>query len=273
MAIRLPDPERSRVVLIGVPDYTELDPLPTVKNNIRRLRELLIDSSLWGLPAENCATIVGDDDPRTVPRAIRDAARAAQDLLLIYYAGHGLLPPDSDKFCLALPSSSKDYTDSTLRYEDVRGAVTCAKPGTSRAVILDCCFSARAFETGMAAPLSFGELTRIHGTCMLTACDETTRALAPPGETYTAFTGELISALDNGLDGAPELLDMSTLYRQICAVLTAKSRPQPQFFSRGEGRELCLVRNRRHAPPSDSPSPQSTTSGRLPDGIDRKSVV
>ena len=264
MAMVLPDPEKSRVVLVGVPEYAELPDLPAVGNNIRRLRELLTDSGLWGLPAGNCTTIVGDDDPRTVPRAIRGAARSAEDLLLVYYAGHGLLPPDTDKFCLALPSSSKDYTDSALRYEDVRGAVACARPGVGRAVILDCCFSARAFETGMAAPPSFGELTRIPGTCMLTACDETSRALAPPGETYTAFTGELISAIDHGLDGAPQLLDVGTLYRHLCGVLAAKSRPQPQFFSRGEGRELCLVRNRRYSLPSGGGSAASTAASRLP---------
>jgi hypothetical protein len=210
---------------------------------------------------------VGDDDPRTVPRAIRDAAKSAEDLLFVYYAGHGLLPPDTDKFCLALPSSSRDYTDSALRYDDVRGAVTCARHGVGRVVILDCCFSARAFDAGMAAPPSFGELARIPGACMLTACDETSRALAPPGETCTAFTGEFINAINDGLDGAPQLLDMGTLYRHLRGVLAAKSRPQPQFFSRGEGRELCLVRNRRYVPPSDEASPLAAASSGLPGEI------
>jgi hypothetical protein len=265
MAMGLPDPAKSRVLLIGMPDYAELDPLPAVENNIRRLRELLTDSDLWGLPESNCITIVGDDDPRTIPRAIRAAAVSAEDLLLVYYAGHGLLPPDTEKFCLALPSSSKDHTDSALRYDDVRAAFNRVKPGTGRAVILDCCFAARASEAGMAPPPSFGDLARIPRTCMLTACDETSRALAPPGETYTAFTGELISAIGNGLDGAPELLDFDTLYRHLCAALAAKSRPQPQFFSRGEGHEFCLVRNRRYLPPSDGAFPQSAAIGRLPD--------
>src|SRR6266702_3838705 len=98
MTTSLPDPEKSRVVLVGVADYTALDPLPAVENNIQRLRELLTDADLWGLPAGNCRVILGDDDPRTVPSAIREAARAAEDLLLVYYAGHGLLPPDSEKF-------------------------------------------------------------------------------------------------------------------------------------------------------------------------------
>src|SRR5712691_332422 len=106
MAHRLPDPDRSRVVLAGVADYSELEFLPGVANNLWRLQELLTDPGLWGLPAANCTVIAGDDDPRSVPRAIRTAAGAAEDMLLVYYAGHGLLPPDSDKFCLALPSST-----------------------------------------------------------------------------------------------------------------------------------------------------------------------
>ncbi|GAA2073566.1 caspase, EACC1-associated type [Actinomadura alba] len=231
MAMRLPDPAKSRVVLIGVPDYTELDPLPAVERNVHRLRELFSDSALWGLPTENCAVVLGEDNPRSAPAAIRDAARAAEDLLLVYYAGHGLLPPDTDKFCLALPSSTKDDTYRALRYEDVRGAIACARPGVATAVILDCCFAARAFDGTMSAPASLGELTRIQGACMLTACDETSRAIAPPGEIFTAFTGEFIRAIDEGLEGAGEYLDLGTLYRHLADTLPARSLPQPQSSS------------------------------------------
>ncbi|REE99173.1 caspase, EACC1-associated type [Thermomonospora umbrina] len=240
-------PERSRVVLVGVSRYAELDDVPAVENNIARLRELFTDPDLWGLPDAHCVTVLNDDDPRTVPRAIREAARAAGDLLLVYYVGHGLLPYDTDQFCLALPSSTKDDTFTALRYEDVRRAMATAGPGVAKAVILDCCFAARALEGALSPPPGLDELSRIEGACMLTAADETTRALAPPGERYTAFTGELIHAIENGVPDAPDHLDLGTLHRHVATALEAKSRPRPQFFDRGQGRDIRLVRNRHRA--------------------------
>lgn len=271
MTTGLPDPEKSRVLLVAVAEYAELDPIPAVENNVLRLKELLTDPELWGLPAANCITIIGDDDPRTVPRKIRDAARAAEDLLLVYYAGHGLVPMDTDQFCLALPSSTKDFTDTALRYSDVRAAVNSARPTTAKAVILDCCYAARAVKGGMGAPPSLHERARIEGACTLTACDETTRALAPPGDAYTAFTGELINALGIGVNDGPEFLDFGTIYHYLLVELEAKSRPRPQLFSKGSPHELCLVRNRCYVPlASPSQAGQSPSqAGQLPNVLRR----
>ncbi|MDT0482601.1 MULTISPECIES: hypothetical protein [Streptomyces] len=53
----LPDPARSRAVLIGVDHYDHLDDLPAVRNNVRHLAELLMAPDLWGLPLEQCAVL------------------------------------------------------------------------------------------------------------------------------------------------------------------------------------------------------------------------
>ncbi|MEU8802439.1 caspase family protein [Spirillospora sp. NPDC048819] len=263
MTARPPDPEQSRVVLIGVPAYTYLDDLPAVEQNVRRLRELLTDPGLWGLPERNCAVVVGDDDPRTVPRAIRAAARGAEDLLFVYYAGHGLLPHDSDKFCLALPSSTLDDSYTAIRYEDVRLAMAEARPGVPKVMFLDCCFAARALEGAMGAPPGLSELSRIEGACTLTACDETSRALAPPGDAYTAFTGEFIRVIENGITGGSEYLDLGTLFHHLRPALEVKGLPQPQFFARGDGGTIPLFRNRAYSAsssvvePSDFPLPEA----------------
>jgi hypothetical protein len=255
----LPSPDGSRAVLIGVHRYSELDDLPAVERNVRRLRELFTDPDLWGLPDDHCVTVLDDDDPRTIPGTIREAARAASDLLVVYYAGHGLLPYDTDRFCLALPSSTKDDTYRAVRYEAVRLAIASAGPDVAKLVILDCCFAARALDAAMGGTTqSLEELSRIEGACTLTASDETSIALAPPGETYTAFTGELISAIENGVPGAPECLDVATLYRHLTSTLESKGLPLPQLFSRGGGGNLRLVRNRAAA---------SQHAVDLPDGL------
>lgn len=78
---------------------------------------------------------------------------------------------------------------------------------------------------------------------MLTASAETRKALAPPGERYTAFTGELIAVLAGGVPGGPELLDMETVYRQVRQALEAKVRPVLQQRNRNTDGLIALVRN------------------------------
>ncbi|MEV5721149.1 hypothetical protein AB0L41_45410 [Amycolatopsis mediterranei] len=52
----LPDPRASRAVLVGVSDYTALEELPAVGNNVETLRNVFTDSDLWGLPSWTAVT-------------------------------------------------------------------------------------------------------------------------------------------------------------------------------------------------------------------------
>jgi ABC-type cobalamin/Fe3+-siderophores transport system ATPase subunit len=90
----VPNPERSRAVLVGVAAYERLDPLPAVANNVTALRDVLTDRELWGLPDRHCVAIIDPSDPREVLDAVHTAAREAEDGLVVYLAGHGLVMGD-----------------------------------------------------------------------------------------------------------------------------------------------------------------------------------
>ena len=59
---RLPDPLRSRAVLIGVGSYQNLSSLPAVRNNLMALDAALRADRVWGLPSGNCTVV---EDPQT----------------------------------------------------------------------------------------------------------------------------------------------------------------------------------------------------------------
>lgn len=140
--------------------------------------------------------------------AVNAAASAASDALLFYFAGHGLLDDRSDLY-LALSRSDSNLLHRAAWYDDIRREVV----GTARAcygkvVILDCCYSGRALQGGMGGSVLLADHARVDGTYLMTAAAETSLALVPLGEDYTAFTGALVDILVQGLSDGPDLLDM-----------------------------------------------------------------
>jgi hypothetical protein len=243
-----PDPSTARTVLIGTHSYRYLEDLPAVANNLVGLKETFVDPDGWALPSAHCVTLAQVDDARLLLDAIHEAAADATSLLLIYYSGHGLISPHDDDLYLSLPSARKDRLHWALRYDDVRQAILTSGRSAAKIVILDCCFSARAMAGGMAAPIDLADRSRIEGTYILAAAAETKLALAPPGADYTAFTGELLSTLRYGIEGAPQFLNLDTIFQHVRASLIQKGFPRPEQRSRNDGARIVLGRNLKYRP-------------------------
>jgi tetratricopeptide (TPR) repeat protein len=239
--------DTSAVVLIGCHTYEQLESLPAVEKNLTDLDRLLTDPTNWGIHQDRVTILSQPSRESDVLRAVRSAASAATDALIVYYAGHGLLDPVDQELYLSLPSSklSDVHVESALRFEFLR-RVFLSSAAEKKVLLLDCCYSGRAMAGEMGDPGIGGILPKLEvaGTCLITACSENAKALAPPGEPNTAFTGELLRALEQGVPGASELLDMTTLYEHILGELRAKSLPLPQQRSRNTAARICIARNR-----------------------------
>ncbi|MFJ2077540.1 caspase family protein [Streptomyces anulatus] len=266
----LSDPDRSEAVLIGVHDYTALENLPAVAQNLEGLRAALTDPEVWGLPDTACTVISQPRSVGDVLDTVRDKARRAEDTLLVYYAGHGLTDPHTDELYLALPDSDREREYTSLRYEYLRRAILDQQATVqSTVVILDCCYSGRALLGRMSATTHIADQAVVEGTCLLTASSETRPALSPPGERYTAFTGELITALTEGVPDRPDPLDMDTLYRHVHRMLAGKSRPLPQQRNRNLGGLIAIAHNRAVAHPDPPQMPASDA----PDASDASDLL
>ncbi|MFD9654368.1 caspase, EACC1-associated type [Streptomyces mirabilis] len=251
----LSNPARSRALLIGAHSFTDpdLEPLPAVARNLDRLAELLRDPSVWGLAADHLSVLAEPDRDQALGEAGR-LADEAEDTLLVYYAGHGFVHDLSNELYLALPRTDPRRLYTALRYQDIRELLLGPQVRARRkVVILDCCWSGLALHGAMSAT-GLGGLSDIGGTFVLTATSETRTALAPPGETYTAFTGELIGALEDGVPQAPPLLTMTTLYHHLHDALVSKGRPTPQQRNGNTAGAIALARN-RHRPAVPVPGP------------------
>ncbi|MEU1666941.1 caspase family protein [Streptomyces sparsogenes] len=248
--MHLPDPATSRAVLIGVHDFEHLPPLKSVANNLNRLRDALTDPELWGLPKEHCTVLPQPQYGVQVVDAIAKAVDEAEDTLFVYYAGHGLTDQRTEdpsyQFCLSLPGSDHDAPYKALRYMEVREQLRRPRGALRKVVVLDCCFSGQA-AVAMGSSLTHDEV-EIEGAYVLASSGSNTRSWAPPDAELTAFTGELMSLVEGGVSGGPELLTMDILYEKIRLAAVSKGNQQPRSLATNTAGKIPLVRNRAYVP-------------------------
>src|SRR3954463_4664283 len=100
-----PDPERSRVLIVGASTFANLPALPQVEAATARLNQLLLQDS--HAPFRHGEYVPHPYSPADVTRPLARAAREATDVLLVYYAGHGVLGTTSQLY-LAVESTRTD---------------------------------------------------------------------------------------------------------------------------------------------------------------------
>ncbi|MFB7214678.1 caspase domain-containing protein [Streptomyces sp. NPDC056255] len=254
--MRVPDPNSSRAVLIGVAEYTELPSLPSVTASVTDLAGLIRAADIWGLDHEQCTVLLNPSSPETVLDALHEAAAAATDTLFVYFAGHGLVAPGGDLY-LALPGAHAGQLYRAVAYEALRHQVIDTCVALRKAVVLDCCYSGRALLGHMGGATDMADQAAIEGTYVMTASAETKLAWSPPGERHTAFTGEIIKALSDGIPNSPDPIPMETLYEHVHRELATKARPLPQQRARNAGHRITLAHNRWAGAPIEVPAESS----------------
>jgi sugar lactone lactonase YvrE len=269
--MRTPDGLRSRAVLIGTCRYTspELPPLPAVRNNIRDLKQVLTQRDGAGIRRGDCVDVLDAPDLRTVWSPLQRAADEAEDLLLVYYAGHGVLDRNGYLY-LSLPDTTRNSEHFTAldigKLREVIGESNAA----NRVLILDCCFSGRVHGAmGAAGPaaLAAGQV-EIAGTYTLTSTSANVPAHAPIGKEYTAFTGALLKTLKEGIPNGPELLTLDEIYRNVFRELRAQNAPSPERRGVNNAGDLALGINHafgQSALHPFAPEPRRTAGGQPTD--------
>ncbi|MGW3202138.1 caspase, EACC1-associated type [Streptomyces sp. NPDC001118] len=234
-------------MLVGTPAYDDprLADIPVVANNIADLHQVLTDPRLGGVDPDSCRSASDIVSVAEAGDLLARAADQAEDLLLFYYSGHGLLEPRRRELYLSLSATRPDRPQFTaLPFQAVRDVFLDSRAAV-RAVILDSCFSGRAIGETLAenANAILGQL-QVAGTYTLTAAPGNRAALALPGEQHTAFTERLLRLLRTGSAQAGELLSLGDIYRHLQVQLQAEGLPVPQQCGTETADLLGLVHNR-----------------------------
>ncbi|QXE38607.1 caspase family protein [Streptomyces sp. GMY02] len=244
----LPDPARSRAVLIGVASYEDpgLSDLPEVRANLAGLTHVLAPGEGQGSFDPRHVTHVRD--PRTpgdVLEAIERAAAEAEDVLLVYYSGHST----RDNEGLGLCVSSTDpmlWRSTAISFEQIHRAAQQSR--ARRCVfILDCSYAGLALQDMVAERRSGSSLQT---NWFLTASGSTASALAArSGQSHTAFTETLINSLSTTADGV-EVLRVDELFEQLRDTAERRHNPPPELHTSGAQRRDLALAVPAQTPPS-----------------------
>jgi len=242
-------------LIIGNSEYADpkLPRLATPAEDARALSEVLRDPQIGDF--DEVPTLIDESDS-TVRKAIERffAKRKADDLLLLYFSGHGVLD-DQGRLYLAVRDTEYDLlsasavpaafiTDNMDRTQSKR-----------QVLILDCCHSG-AFFKGTKAPAETKALTestfrgRGYGKVVLTATDTTQYAwehdhLVGDFEN-SIFTHFLVEGLKTGradLDKDGEIT-IDELYDYVYGELLSRtSRQTPHRWSYKQHGKMVIARN------------------------------
>ncbi|GAA2993539.1 caspase family protein [Streptomyces fulvorobeus] len=252
-----PRADASRIVLIGAGTFRDraLPPIAAVDNNLRDLKNAFTHPEhglVAGQPTGHCTVLGLDGEPvdqAAVGNALQRAGSEADDLLLVYYSGHGLLDDDGMLY-LTLKHTDPERLRYTALPLDVIKRDLATAPARARVLILDCCFSGRAIAAMATAPsLVLGQLPA-GGTYTLTSTTATAPSHAPPGDRHSAFTAVLLNAL-----AATEPLNMDQIYHYAESELRHLGLPSPQRRGTGAASWLALARGPLPHPPLPTPAP------------------
>ncbi|MFD4668404.1 tetratricopeptide repeat protein [Lentzea sp. NPDC058450] len=238
----------TRVVLLGTSKYADdrLPPIPVVAQCLDDLRRVLTDPDTGLVGPDDCTVVLDEPSMPTLGRRLAQGMAGADDLLVVYYVGHGIVGRRHDLY-LGMPDSDpEDPTFGSLPYVSLRDRVLDSDAKT-KIVVLDCCYSGRAMGEPMADPVTavLGQLD-IDGTYLLTSAQRDQVALVLPGEPHTAFTGRLLRVLEEGIPGGGEYLTIDDVYRRLSTVMSGGGLPRPQKRGTFTADRFRIALNRAH---------------------------
>ncbi|TYB61470.1 PQQ-binding-like beta-propeller repeat protein [Nonomuraea sp. PA05] len=234
----------TRVLLAGSGSYvagSRLTPVPAVERTVADLGRFLVERA--GLAESGLTVLVDPGDPKEFGAALVSAAEGAEDVLVLYYVGHGLVSPRGE-----LHLATRATVDLTkgipghqaLPYSTVAEVLSgCRAPLVL--VVLDCCFAGRADGVRPALDEAFAATQQ--GGYLLTAAGRDKRAWAPEGAEHTAFSGALIRVLAEGDPAAGPYLGVEEAYQAVARLLTEQRLPAPRRQSGWPARVRPLVAN------------------------------
>ncbi|MEP5658658.1 MAG: SUMF1/EgtB/PvdO family nonheme iron enzyme [Hyphomicrobiales bacterium] len=245
-------------LLIGMDFFQDekLSRLLAPKDDVYALREALLDSRIG---AFDSAEVLFNSDLVPLQSALHNLfdGRAPDDLLLLYYTGHGLIDRSGALYLSLHNSNASTPSIGSLEADFVRKRMK-ESHAEAQIVVLDCCHSG-AFMDGAKRAVDQQAVTGQtfdiggKGQYILSACSATEFAFEagqlregdPDARPRSIFTECFVNGLTSG-DAAPQsdTVSIDSLYHYTRAKVLDRNMPMdPQRWISGGSGDLVLANN------------------------------
>jgi len=245
-------------LLIGISEYNPgLAALPKAVNDVEAMRRVLINPEMGDF-AEGDVTVLKNPQRLEMEREIYNlyANRQKDDLVLLYFSGHGVTVENGDFYFSTYETQKQD--NKLLPFTAVAGTSVHSWMNQSKSkrqvVILDCCFSG-AFAKGLTAKdsgnIDLQQQLGGEGRAILTASTSTQYAFASDDLDLSIYTYYLVEGIEkgaadkdgDGLIAVDELHNFAkTKVQDTAPAMT------PEFYPVKEGYRIFLAKS-----PKDDP--------------------
>lgn len=239
------DLSRSRAILISNSAFTDtgIADLPAASGCAAAM-EAMLTSDLCDWPADRVETLTDIAVPSDLARRLVELTEGIQDVLLLYYVGHGMRAPNG-QLALALRDTSSSRAllrHTAITYKDVADILRGC-PAVTKLVILDCChaelgnWESDQFQSGDV------DAEPVDGLYCIWASKEWEKARSPLSGGLTYFTDAFIEVVRTGIPGRPAQLHIDQIFVELRARMLRAGLPEPAQSSIRDARHWPFARN------------------------------
>ena len=237
-------------LLIGVSEYSEgLRPISSAILDVEAMRRVLEHPDM-GAFDQHQVTVLPNPDKGSMEKAVDDlfADRQKDDLVLLYFSGHGLKAQNA-RFFLSTRDTGRDQNGDFRRATALAASKLQEYITDSRSqrqiIILDCCFSG-ALVQGMPikGELNIQEELGGKGRAILTSSSPSEYSFESDNKDLSIYTKYLVEGIETGAadkDG-DQLISVNELHEYASErVKEAAPAMTPKFYLSLEGEDTIYL--------------------------------
>lgn len=249
---------RKIALLVGISDYEEgLEALPSAVKDVAAMQQVLVNPEMGDFAAAD-VTVLTNPPRQEMTDAIYTlfANRQKDDLVLLYFSGHGILDEANEFYFstrITRKVQGKLLPTTAVSAHDIRGWMEQSR-SQRKVIVLDSCFSG-AFAKGVKAKdggsVNPERFLGGQGIAIMTASTSTQYALTQDGFDLSIYTHYLVEGIrtggaDRDNDGMISVEELHAYAKE--KVQAAAPAMTPEFYPFREGGHKILLAK---SPPDD----------------------
>ena len=241
-------PKRYGVLIASsqFPDEPKLKDLACPENDVDGLSEVLNDMAIGGFSdVEVVKNQPSHQALRSVHKVLRKAGR--DDLVLIYYAGHGKLDRAGRLHLATTETVNSELETTSIPAQRIRDLIDNAD-ATKIALILDCCYSGAIEKSFLRGDVEeqLHAVAGGRGTFIMTASTDVQTAREEIRDGYGIFTKHVIDGMRGGADADGDgIVTMNELYDYVHRQVLADSHQVPMKWNLNVEGEMIIAQTGR----------------------------